>query len=78
MKKKNSLAVAIEGDTLEDSLVGIKGNGHIADLIVKTAKRFNVPVVKSPKLAEILNQLPSDEPIPTELIPALEIVVGEL
>lgn len=76
---KQKIAVAIENDrNTKDPIIGVKGESLMAELIIKTAKRYNVPVIKDPKLADILNQIPSDQPIPTELIPALEIVIGEL
>lgn len=71
--KKNKVAIALEDDH-GSPLISSKGEGKIADLIIRAAKRHNIPVVKEPKIVEILKELPIDEPIPDELLPALEII----
>ena len=59
-------------------LVGIKGSAALADLVVRTARRFGIPVVENDTLAAALSCLQLNEEIPQRLFEAVAIVLQTL
>jgi len=80
MKNKYKLAVGLEYDEVdsETPVIGAKGEYFSADEIVKIAKRFGIPVVENPELAQALKLIDEDKPIPEELFEAVAVVLNEL
>ena len=50
----------------------------MAALIVKLARRFNVPVVEKPTLARVLSTLDTDQHIPQSLYEAVALLINEI
>lgn len=73
-------AVGIGGDDLEVEAprVVCKGEYQLADTIVLLAKRYGVPVVERPELAEALSEVPLDEEIPAHLFELAASLLVEL
>lgn len=63
------------GDGYELSLKAYQDN---VDLVIRTARKYNIPVVANPRLMEILEMLPTNQPVPKQLLPALEIILDRL
>lgn len=74
-KNKLRLAVGITKDQNHDFMLSVKGISENVDLIVKLARRYNIPVIENPRLTKLLHQLPADMEIPEKLLPAIEAVI---
>lgn len=59
-------------------VLGVSGRSENADLIVRLAKRFSIPVIERPELAAALSELQLDERIPEPLYEAVALVLAEL
>lgn len=66
------------GQQGETPLLTVKGEALRADEIVRIAKRFGIPVVEHPQLAETLSRVEIDRPIPERLFEAVAIVLNAL
>ena len=78
LTKKLAIGVAQDVESHDWFLsVRSREESQVAETI-KLAKRYGVPVISSPRLADLLSQLPIDETIPEELLPALEVVLDSL
>lgn len=79
-RSQYSLAVGLgyEPGGEEAPKVLIKGDHLDADQIVKTAKRFGVPVVDHPSLADALSQIELDHEISSDLFHAVAVVLNSL
>ena len=73
-------AIGLEYDPNSDDapIVGVKGELLSADEIVKLAKRFGVPVVEKPELAQALLPLDVEDSIPEDLFETVAGVFGEI
>lgn len=82
MKRKGSYASAVglsyDPGTDTTPLLSVKGDGLDADLIVKFAQRYNIPVVDNPELTQSLNSLEIDQQIPPSLFQAVAIVLAHV
>ena len=58
--------------------VAVQGEHLMADEIVRVARRFGIPVVERPELAQALLGLPLDEQIPERLYEAVAVVLREI
>ncbi len=67
--KPNQKAIALEYNPLNDSAPKViaSGKGYLAEKIIETAKKEDVPVHKDEKLADTLSTLDIGEYIPAEL-----------
>lgn len=67
--KQNQKAIALEYNPLNDSAPKViaSGKGYLAEKIIETAKKEDVPVHKDEKLADTLSTLDIGEYIPAEL-----------
>ena len=78
LNKKLAIGVAQDVESNDWFLsVRSREESQVAET-VKLAKRYGVPVISSPRLAELLSELPIDESIPEDLLPALEVVLDNL
>ncbi|HMO02793.1 MAG TPA: EscU/YscU/HrcU family type III secretion system export apparatus switch protein [Oligoflexia bacterium] len=75
---KYSRAIAINYDQSRDEAPVIEANATFAsaDLVVKIAHRFGVPVVEKPSLASALSETKADQQIPSSLYRAVAIVLA--
>lgn len=58
--------------------VAVQGEHLMADQIVRLARRFGVPVVERPALAQALSGMNLDEQIPERLYEAVALVLREI
>ena len=56
--------------------LSLKAYQENVDLVIKVAKKYNIPVVVNSQLVEILSLLSVDQDIPKELLPALELILS--
>ena len=78
LNKKLAIGVAQDGES-NDWFLSVRSREESQVLeTIKLAKRYGVPVISSPRLAELLSSLPIDESIPEDLLPALEVVLESL
>jgi flagellar biosynthesis protein len=80
MRKKESRekAVALRYREHEDRAprVVAKGEGHIAQRILETARQNNIPVYQDHDLLELLAQVDIDREIPSELYTAVAEILS--
>ncbi len=70
------LAVALEYDGRAAPRVTAKGRGEVAEKIIETALKADVPVEENPLLAQALSAVELDDHIPEELYKAVAQVIG--
>lgn len=70
------VAVALRYDHLGAPRVTAKGEGHVAETILKVARESNVPVEEDAILAQALAQVELNEEIPEELYKAVAVIIG--
>lgn len=63
---KTAIALSYDG-TLSAPTIVATGKGYLADKILKTAQKENVPIHKDEKLAKTLSKLELGDAIPKEL-----------
>jgi len=68
-QKRNNIAIALsyEEGLMHAPAVSAVGREKIAKAIIKTAKRYGIPVVKDKNLINKLSELEENELVPTEL-----------
>ncbi|HLR71804.1 MAG TPA: EscU/YscU/HrcU family type III secretion system export apparatus switch protein [Pseudogracilibacillus sp.] len=73
MKENRKKAAALSYDQATDSSPRLTahGKGLVADQIIETAKKNNIPVLVDESLVELLANLNIDEAIPSELYEAV-------
>ncbi|MCB0320033.1 MAG: EscU/YscU/HrcU family type III secretion system export apparatus switch protein [Bdellovibrionales bacterium] len=79
-KPRFSAAVGLqyEGEDSQAPSVCVKGEGRVADEIVRLAQRFGVPIVEKSELTELLGTISLDEAIPEDLYEAVAVILCEL
>lgn len=70
------IAIALNYDGKSAPRVTAKGQGKIAEQILKTASEHNIPLQTDPKLAKILATIPLNNEIPQELYKAVAEVIA--
>jgi len=78
MKKEKILAAAIEYDAAKDVAPRLtaKGRGLIAEKIIETARKHDIPIQSDTGLVQILCRLDIDERIPVELYRAVAEILA--
>lgn len=78
--KQAKVAVALRYDHGPGALprVVAKGHGHIADTILESAQKANVPIEHDAALAGALAELDLEQTIPPELYRAVAQIIGFL
>jgi flagellar biosynthesis protein len=73
-------AVGVGGEDLEAQAptVVCKGEYHLAETIVSLAKRYGVPVVERPELAEALSEVELDQEVPAHLFEVAASLLVEI
>ncbi|RBW67535.1 EscU/YscU/HrcU family type III secretion system export apparatus switch protein [Bacillus taeanensis] len=69
--EKNAVALSYDEAYAPAPKVIAKGQGKIADQILKTAKENNIPIQEDQSLVELLQQLNINETIPEDLYEAV-------
>ena len=72
------LVVGVTDSEQEGLSISLKGISDNTDYIIKLARKYNIPVVKSPRMAKLLHDLPEDALIPPDLIRPLEVILEGL
>ncbi|MGL5447038.1 MAG: EscU/YscU/HrcU family type III secretion system export apparatus switch protein [Rhabdaerophilum sp.] len=76
-KPQTRVAVALQYDFGDGApIVTAKGEGHIADKIIATAREHDVAIEENPILAEALSKIDLDTEIPVPLYKAVAEVIG--
>jgi flagellar biosynthesis protein len=71
-------AVALHYDGSNAPRVVAKGKGHMAEVIIATAKAHDIPLEDNPLLVEALAQVPLEEEIPENLYKAVAEILSFL
>jgi flagellar biosynthesis protein len=76
-KIKNSKAAALRYDPDRDDapIIAALGMGHVAERIIESAKKYDVPIVEDKQLSDMLVQLSVGDIIPTKLYEAVAQVL---
>jgi flagellar biosynthesis protein len=69
-RKNVSVLKYEENQDISPKLIA-KGNGIVADNILKEAEKYQIPIRKDPSLSELLSQLEINQSIPEELYQAV-------
>lgn len=76
-KPQTRIAVALKYDFGDGApVVTAKGEGHIADKIIATAREHDIAIEENPILAEALSKIDLDTEIPVPLYKAVAEVIG--
>jgi flagellar biosynthesis protein len=71
------IAVALKYDFGDGApIVTAKGEGHVADKIIETAREHEIAIEENPILAEALSKIDLDTEIPVPLYKAVAEVIG--
>lgn len=73
--RKIAVALAYARSSGKAPKVVAKGEGHVADKIVETAREHGIAIDQNPVLATALSQVELDHQIPVELYKAVAIVL---
>ena len=74
---EKKVAVALQYDFGEGApRVTAKGQGHVADKIIETAREHDIAIEENPVLAEALSKIDIDTEIPIPLYKAVAEVIG--
>lgn len=75
---RNKLAVALkyERDKSDAPIVSAKGKGYMAMQIIELAKRYNIEIREDKDLAQMLEKLDIDTPIPLEAYAAVAEILS--
>ncbi|NLM17697.1 MAG: hypothetical protein GX221_08280 [Candidatus Riflebacteria bacterium] len=79
--KFDEIAVALKYDFISDSDVPkilASGRGFIAQKILETAKKHNIPVEENRPLSEALAKVPAGSEIPMELWSAVAEILAQI
>lgn len=74
--KKKSVALKYDEKTNSAPVVVAKGDGKIAEKILKTAEESNIPIYEDKALVEILSEIEIDHEIPPELYKAVAEILS--
>jgi flagellar biosynthesis protein len=76
-KLQTRVAVALKYDFGDGApIVTAKGEGHVADKIIETAREHEIAIEENPILAEALSKIDLDTEIPVPLYKAVAEVIG--
>jgi flagellar biosynthesis protein len=76
-KLQTRIAVALKYDFGDGApVVTAKGEGHVADKIIETAREHDIAIEENPVLAEALSKIDLDTEIPVPLYKAVAEVIG--
>ncbi len=77
MEKDEKIAVALKYEIKDKApKVVAKGKGYLAELILKLAKEYNIPIKHDSILVKELYKLELEKPIPPELYNAVAVVLA--
>jgi type III secretion system FlhB-like substrate exporter len=65
-------------DSGKNYALSLKAYQENVPLVIKFAKKYNIPIVTNPQLVEILEMLSVEQTIPKELLPALDLIMNRI
>lgn len=71
MKQKKAVALQYDKKANNAPKVTAKGEGEVADNIIKIAKKHNIPIQEDKDLVEMLSKIELDKEIPPNLYKAV-------
>jgi len=77
-KYKRAIGLRYTRDHDDAPSIHIFGEELHADAIVKTAKRFGIPIIERPELAQALAACELDTAIPVEVFEAVALILAQL
>lgn len=75
---KTAVSLGYESGPDDVPEVSAKGEHFIADEIVRIARRYGIPVIERAELAQALNSIEIDQPIPPQLYEAVAALLIEI
>ena len=69
--RKEAIALTYNPQESNGPIVKAKGKGKIAENILASAKKHDIPIYEDPNLVQLLGQLDMNESIPEELYQAV-------
>jgi flagellar biosynthesis protein len=75
MKRKKAAALKYD-KTYRAPVVTAVGFGHLAEKIIETAQKSDVPIIENSELVDSLSQIPVGESIPPELYEAVAEIIA--
>jgi flagellar biosynthesis protein len=75
---KKAVGLRYQAGKTDAPELSVKGQQHVADEIVKVARRYGVPVVEDATMAKALHAFEIDEVIPEKLYEAVAILLANL
>ncbi|MDR0303528.1 MAG: EscU/YscU/HrcU family type III secretion system export apparatus switch protein [Chitinispirillales bacterium] len=76
LRKKKSVALKYDEKTANAPVVVAKGEGKIAEEILKKASENEIPIYEDGALVEVLSEIEIDREIPTELYKAVAEILS--
>ena len=70
-KRKQAAALSYQDKSKLAPIVSAKGEGLVAENIIKEAKNHEIPILEDPSLVEILGEIEINRAIPNELYRAV-------
>ena len=79
-KNRTKQAVGLSYDSHKDQAptVSVKGQNVQAEMIVKIAQRYGIPVVKKRELSAVLSNLNLDQQIPGQIFEAVAQIMVQI
>lgn len=77
-KLKKAAALKYDPGTDKAPVVSAKGQGFVAEEIIRRAKEYGVEIKEDPNLVEALSKLDLYSEIPEELYRAVAVILAEL
>ena len=75
---KSALALEYDASVDDSPFLSIRGEGVSADLVVRLARKYGVPIVEKAQLARSLAFLDEGSSIPSELFKAVAVLFHEV
>jgi flagellar biosynthesis protein len=75
-REKLAIALKYERDKQSAPVVAAKGKGHMALQIIEIAKQYNIEIRQDKDLAQMLEKLDIDTPIPLEAYAAVAEILA--
>lgn len=74
----SAVGIGVDDELSDVPRITCRGDGLVAQNILRIARRHGIPVLERPELVDALRQLEDDQEIPREVFEAVAIIVVEL
>ncbi len=75
-REKLAIALKYEREKQAAPVIAAKGKGYMAEAIIELAKRYNIEIRQDKDLAQMLEKLDLDTPIPLEAYAAVAEILS--